>query len=143
MWNSLSIRRGQGPTSRSASCSAQSGLFIIIHRVGLMQSLLALHSIGLKHGDPDERNVGIDRDGVDVTYRFFDFGCSTWHKCHGITDCEELKQQIRMLYDTQELRGTPCFFRRGPSVNTHCHSATLKMLWMGWNFSRPNGLFCA
>ncbi|KAL5483038.1 hypothetical protein ACEPAI_8267 [Sanghuangporus weigelae] len=71
-------------------------------KVGLMQSFLALHSIGLKHGDPDERNVGIDRNSVDPTYRFFDFGCSSWHKCHGITECRELKDQIRMLYDLQE-----------------------------------------
>ncbi|KAL5512500.1 hypothetical protein ACEPAG_3153 [Sanghuangporus baumii] len=71
-------------------------------KVALMKSLLALHSIGLKHGDPDERNVGIDRNSVDPTYRFFDFGCSSWHKCHGITECRELKDQIRILYDLQE-----------------------------------------
>ncbi|KAL5531822.1 hypothetical protein ACEPAF_5385 [Sanghuangporus sanghuang] len=71
-------------------------------KVGLMQSLLALHSIGLKHGDPNERNVGIDRNSVDPTYRIFDFDCSSWHKCHGVTECRELKDQFQMLFDLQE-----------------------------------------
>ncbi|KAL5534940.1 hypothetical protein ACEPAF_3030 [Sanghuangporus sanghuang] len=68
-------------------------------KIAVIQSLLALHSLGLFHGDPDERNVAIRRKGAGDTYRFFDFGNSHWHRCLGITDCEELKVQLRILYN--------------------------------------------
>ncbi|KAL5518374.1 hypothetical protein ACEPAH_56 [Sanghuangporus vaninii] len=68
-------------------------------KIAVVQSLLALHSLGLFHGDPDERNIAIRRKGAGDTYRFFDFGNSHWHRCLGITDCEYLKIQVRILYN--------------------------------------------
>ena len=67
----------------------------------MVQSLLALHSLGLYHGDPDERNVAIRREDADDTYRYFDFGNCHWHWCPGITDCEELRCQVRIIYNFQ------------------------------------------
>ncbi|KAL5480263.1 hypothetical protein ACEPAI_1533 [Sanghuangporus weigelae] len=69
------------------------------NKIALVQSLLALHSLGIFHGDTDERNIAIGRKGVDNNYRFFDFGNSHWHRCPDITDCEELIVQVRILYN--------------------------------------------
>ncbi|KAL5534853.1 hypothetical protein ACEPAG_1318 [Sanghuangporus baumii] len=80
-------------------------------KIAVTQSLLGLHSLGLYHGDPDERNIAIRRKGADDTYRFFDFGNSHWHRCRGIADCEELIIQPRILYDMHAPPWNPMDFQ--------------------------------
>ena len=56
-------------------------------RTGVLESLICLHSLGLWHGDAEERNIARDRE--DKTFKFIDFCSSTWHDCPGAAVCEE------------------------------------------------------
>lgn len=73
----------------------------------VLQSALCLHTIGLYHGDLEERNVAYWRNEEDSEdsedyYKIFDFGNSTWHRCSGMKCCEELRCLMRILFPDSE-----------------------------------------
>lgn len=65
----------------------------------MLKSALCLHSIGLNHGDLDERNIAYYENSEDSedNYKFFDFGNSRFHRCSGVQHCEELSFLLRSL----------------------------------------------
>ena len=60
-----------------------------MYRYAVLESLICLHSLGINHNDPDERNVVFDKK--TETYKFIDLCTCSWHLCPGILICMELK----------------------------------------------------
>ncbi|KAK0460614.1 uncharacterized protein EV420DRAFT_1533168 [Desarmillaria tabescens] len=56
---------------------------------GFVDSVEKLHSLGVKHGDIEPRNVALTTEG----FRFFDFGWSEMHCCQR-DECEELQNLL-------------------------------------------------